>query len=182
VRTALPRIKRSTPLALPAVLCETVSMIMTHHQGWKFCFVAGLIPFSLGWYGYITGFVLSTVIFPDQPFHLLWKTTSASLAEVSQFNREVAVFLGVSTLCFWQLLIVFGTTISTVSYFGIRRGEAWAWYFLLVILLWGAGNDTLAAVYLYTNDAIVIPTPLFVDFLGLLGIYFSRNIRSSSVK
>lgn len=150
---------------------------MTHHQGWKFCFVAGLIPFSLGWYGYITGFVLSTVAHPDRPFHLLWKTMSLSLNEVHQFDHDVAVFLGVSTLCFWQLLIVFGTTISTTAYFGIRRGEVWTWYFLLCILLWGAGNDTVGAIYLYANDVIFIPTPLFVDFLGLLGVYFSRDIR-----
>jgi hypothetical protein len=155
---------------------------MTHRQGWKFCFVAGLIPFSIGWYGYITGYIMSTIMYPDDKFYLLWKTTSMSLAEVRQFNPEVAAFLGVSTLCFWQLLIVFGSTISTLAYFGIRRGERWSWYFLLIILLWGAGNDTMATFYLWSNNAIFIPTPLFVDFFGLVGLFISRDLRFSPAK
>jgi hypothetical protein len=154
---------------------------MTYRQGWKFCFAAGLIPFSIGWYGYITGFLLSTIAYPDRPFNLLWRTLSMPLSEVGQFNPEVATFIGVATLCFWQLLIVFGTTICTIAYFGIRKAQRWSWYFLLVILVWGAGNDTLATFYLVTHDAMFIPTPLFVDLLGLLGIYFSRDIRHGQV-
>ena len=94
-----------------------------------------------------------------------------------EHNHELGVFLGISALCFWQLLIVFGATISSLAYFGLRQGQRWAWYFLLAILCWGAGNDTVAAVYLYQKGVMIIPTPLFVDLLGLTGLFFSRDLR-----
>ncbi len=102
-----------------------------------------------------------------------------AMTDVYQYNKELGVFMGISALCFWQLLIVFGATLSSLAYFGLRQGQRWSWYFLLGILCWGAGNDTLASIYLYRQEVMTIPTPLFVDFLGLLGLYFSRNLRQA---
>jgi hypothetical protein len=152
---------------------------MSHKQGWRFCFVAGLIPFSVGLMGYITAFVMSILIWPEEPVRVLWKTCSFSQSSLYDFDPEAAAFLGVATLCFWQLLVVWGGMVMTLSYFAIRTGQRWAWYFILFAVLWGAGNDTIAALYLHFSRVISIPTPLFVDALGLLGLFLSRDILRS---
>ena len=149
---------------------------MSNNRGWKLCFVAGLFPFTIGIYGYMTGFLVSTVFRPEEPFLVLWKESSLSMGDLMRFNHEAGIFMGIANLCFWQMATLFGGTISTLSYFGIRRGERWTWFFRCAALLWGAGNDTCAAVYLYTNDVMVVPTPLFVDLLGLTGLYLSRDV------
>ncbi len=152
---------------------------MTHKQGWKLCFVSGFFPFTIGLSGYITAFLMSTLLHPDEKYRVLWKTTSFTLDSLTGFNHEAGVFFGVLTLTFWQLLIVFGATICSVSYFGLRSAQRWSWFFLCAALAWGAGNDTIVAIYLYMNDVMVIPTPLFVDALGFTGLFLSRDILRS---
>ena len=152
---------------------------MTHKQGWKVCYVAGLIPLTIGLYGYTTAFVLSTLIHTSDPFRVLWQTTSFSMDSLSGFDAQAGVLLGVATLCFWQLLIVFGTMVCTLSYFGVQRGQKWAWWFLLFALLWAAGHDIAAAIYLYARDVMTIPTPAVVELLGLTGLVLSRDILKS---
>jgi hypothetical protein len=149
---------------------------MSHKQGWKVCFIAGLFPLLVGLAGYLTAFVMSTLIWPEQPVRVLWKTCSFSQSSLAGFDQEAAAFLGVATLCFWQLLVVFGAMVSSLAYFGIRTGQRWTWYFLFIALLWGAGNDTIAALYLHFNEIISIPTPLFVDLFGFVGLFLSRDI------
>lgn len=152
---------------------------MTHKQGWKLCFAAGLFPFTVGLSGYATAFVKSTLLQPEEPYLVIWKITSFTLDAVMGFNHEAGVFLGVLSCTFWQLLIVFGATISTVAYFGIRTAQRWSWFFLLAAITWGAGNDTMVSIYLWQNDVMNIPTPLFVDALGFAGLFLSRDILRS---
>ena len=153
---------------------------MTHKHGWKFCFVAGLMPFTIGLYGYITAFVMSTLLKPGAPFKVLWKTTSFSLDALAGFNLEAGVFFGILNLTFWQLLIMFGATLCAIAYFGLRAGQRWAWFYLLAAFVWAAGNDSLAAVYLYIKGVMVIPTPILVDLCGLTGLFLSRDVLRST--
>jgi len=166
---------------LPKGRQEITGRIMSHKQGWKICFVAGLFPLTIGLMGYLTAFVMSIWLRPEEPVQVLWKTCSFSLKTVMEFDQEAGALFGVATLCFWQLLIVYGAMICTLSFFGLRAGQRWAWYFMCAALVWGAGNDTCAAIYLHVNDVMSIPTPFFVDGFGLAGLFFSRDIvRSGS--
>ena len=155
---------------------------MTHRQGWKLCFIAGLMPFAIGLYGYSTAFVMSTLLRPDEPFTVLWKTTSFRLDALAGFNHEAGVLFGIATLTFWQLLIMFGVTLCAIAYFGLRAGQRWAWFYLLAAFVWAAGNDSLAAAYLYIKDVMVIPTPIIVDVCGLTGLFLSRDILRPAVQ
>lgn len=151
-------------------------MAASYKKSWKFVFVAGCMPFVVGITGYATAVIRSIALFPDSPFVVLWKTSKQSFRSIEQTNAEFSSFFAAATIGFWQLLIVLGFTICCLSYFGIRTGQKWSWFACLAVLLWGAGNDTFIAVFLWQRDAMTIPTPLFVDAVGLFGLYGSRDI------
>eukprot|EP01084_Bolivina_argentea_P017217 32163_1 len=149
---------------------------MSYKEGWILCFIAGLIPFFVGIGGYLTAFILSCVINPNENFQVLWQTLSFSLNTLTAYNDDAGTFFAIASLCFWQLLIAFGALISSLSYFALRNGEKWSFYLISVALLWAAGNDTCVAIYLYNKGSMNIPTPIFVDIIGIIGLWKSRDI------
>jgi len=149
---------------------------MGYKTDWKLVFLAGIIPCCIGIGGYLTTFIGSVLLYRDDKFRVLWQTLPWSINELEEMDVAASIFFSVAAVCFWQLLIIFGILIASLSYFGIRNGLRWCWYLCLIGLVWGAGNDTAASILLYTSGAMNIPSPIFVDIFGIIGLWRCRDI------
>ncbi|WP_301149834.1 hypothetical protein [Mycobacterium simiae] len=152
------RIDSATPPSTPSV------------PGWRLNFAAGAIPLSAGLVTLVT--TRLGVAHPDAP----WPTGLSSLGFT--FNRLAGAGSGAQQ---WAELTgsvggvnvaAAAIAVSVVSWFGLRTGQRWAWWFLAFCLLWIGLHDAVAATRFFaaTGQPIVIMPYTYVAlmFAGLV--------------
>lgn len=111
--------------------------------------IAGCIPFCVG----LVYFVITVMGYQN----LEWDFAHRKIAHIGFAN-----------------LMVTGASIFSLTHFGIKTKQKWAWYLVLFALIWAGGNDTIAFLYTWINHEDFFPYPVIPTILGATGLYLSR--------
>jgi hypothetical protein len=64
-------------------------------------------------------------------------------------------------------LMLTGLTVAVLARVGLRQRQKWAWYLVLVLVVWAAGNDTVAMISGGRSPYLVPVIPLILGLTGL---------------
>jgi hypothetical protein len=149
--------------------------------GSRLVFIAGLFPLMAATYLFVT-FVWS-VSHPDNlwipsgfkvaPYTLNQVKAVPDNAVPGQTVPDFGPALGSNIVdVTWMGSVngmISGVSIVVLAIFGLRKRLKFAWYQVLFIALWGAGNDTISTIV-----SGQFPVPIFPLVLGLTGLWICR--------
>jgi len=151
-------------------------------SGWRLCAAGSAFPMLVGLMTYMLAFVGKVVLRPDSPYAFVpgkpMAFTHAELgADVS------AVFFMLNGAC-WANVHVQGLLGIVIAYFGLRRGERWAWWALLYVYAVAGGTDIAGCVHVLAGPSTInspmLVAPVLAFSLGLAGLWRSRDALASS--
>jgi hypothetical protein len=144
--------------------------------GWRLIVVGTLMPAVVGMTGYLTGFILSTLVAPERNWQALIWSYDFRFAELLTHNTDLAAAFQASMQMGWANIHSSGVLMAALGYFGIRHGQGWAWVACAYGITWAGGNDALATLKLYQQtDGGVPPLPVVAVALTFVGLWMTRG-------
>lgn len=138
--------------------------------GWRLTFLTGLLPFLVALAMYVLFFL--SLNNPSEPWRASgFATVQFSLDDIRACNEGIADLFVLSQNIQFANVMNTGFLILVISFFGLRRGERWAWWTLLIVLLWVGLNDSMALV----RDGQT-PISLIGIAVGLFGLGLARPV------
>lgn len=144
--------------------------------GWRLVLIGTLLPTVVGMAGYLTGFVLSILVAPERDWRALVWPYDFRFTELLTYNSELAAVLRASMQMGWANIHTSGVLMASLGYFGIRRGQAWAWVACAYGITWAGVNDAVATINLYqATGGGVPPVPVLSVTFTLIGLWMTRD-------
>jgi hypothetical protein len=144
--------------------------------GWKLVLAGALLPAVVGMGGWLTGFIHSIILAPEGNWHVLIWRYGFRFADVAAANPETAAVFRSSMQMGWANIHNAGLLMASLAFFGIRRGQAWAWVTCAYGMGWGGINDALATVKLFrATGGGVPPLPVLALALVFSGLWLTRD-------
>jgi hypothetical protein len=148
----------------------------TSSVGWKLVLMGALLPTIVGMGGWLTGFVYSIVLAPEGNWRVLLWQYGFRFADVASASPEVAAVFRSSMQMGWANIHNAGLLMASLAFFGIRRGQSWAWMTCAYGIAWGGINDAVATVNLYrATGGGVPPLPIVALALAFSGLWLTRD-------
>jgi hypothetical protein len=149
--------------------------VQKRQLGWKLCLVASLFPSMVGLLAYLTSFLLSIRLAPDQAWRFITIPFGFRFDDVARFDRDLAAVFRSMVHIGMTNVHNAGVLLAVLTVCGIRAGHRWAWLACLYGFAWGGINDSIAAIDLYRSSGILIPLPILSATIGLIGLWLSRD-------
>lgn len=144
--------------------------------GWKLTFAAGFIPFFAGLMLFVTGKI--GVLASDGDWPIGIGRLDFSFAEIQAVSHDSGAFLKFISDIGSVNTVMSAVAVVAVSYFALKKGERWAWWFLLACLVWVGFSDAYNTAVFYFETSPVMPLPLMPSlYVALMaaGLFRSRQ-------
>lgn len=130
--------------------------------GLRFLILAGVFPTVVGTVYFVRAF--------DELFDLYYQAFFLNILPDNQLIHLIPTHIGAVNL------MLSGTTLLTVTHFGIRQKLRWAYILNFVIYIWMGFHDLLGTLLLFKLRMMPIPTPIFPLIFGGIGFFLTYEM------
>jgi len=147
-------------------------------RGWKWTCAAGFAPLVAGLL--ILATTWWSILNSAAPWSLGISRLNFSFDQIRSVGSSAASLLEALASVGAVNITATAIAVIVVSRFALRRGEAWAWWFLFFCLVWVGFHDAWAATrfFLRTREPLLV-LPYSFCTLMLIGLYKSRSAARS---
>jgi hypothetical protein len=131
--------------------------------------LTGLFAVAVGVYFFVNFYI--GLANPSEPWRSgQFTPVSYSLDDIEACDTTVATDFVLAQHIEFTNFMNTGVVVVLITIFGLRRGQKWAWYTLLAIILWVGLNDAIAV--LRAGQPLI---PLIPEVIGLTGLFIARR-------
>ncbi|MBQ4836688.1 hypothetical protein [Pseudoalteromonas luteoviolacea] len=142
--------------------------------GWKWTMYAGLIPLMAGFFMLLTSNIsmsndmsLWTFVIHNLDF---------SFSQLAAVDPQAGPFVAFLAMLASVNIVSAAVPIILISIFALRKGQKWAWYYLLFMLVWEGFNDVYSVTLFYfETGAPMFIMPWLFCILMATGLYKTRQ-------
>ncbi|MDK1286176.1 hypothetical protein [Pseudoalteromonas umbrosa] len=142
--------------------------------GWKWTMYAGLMPLMAGLFMLLTSSLsisndMSLWTFVIHKLDFSFSQLAAVDPQAGPFVTFLAMLAGVN-------IVSAAVPIILISIFALKKGQKWAWYYLLFMLVWEGFNDVYSVTQFYFDTgAPMFVMPWLFCILMVTGLYKTRG-------
>ena len=121
-------------------------------DGWKWNFAAGFVPLLAGLLVLLTSWW--SMSHSDTPWFLGISSLNFSFDQLRATSSAAGPFVEVLGSVGGVNIVAGAVAVIVVSRFAVRRGQAWAWWFLFFCFIWVGLHDAWSATkfFLHTGN------------------------------
>ena len=151
---------------------------MTHgenNNNWKWNFAAGFVPLTAGFVTLITSMISKNN--GDSSWNLILKKLDFSYHDIVAVSENSGDFFDLVLSVSAVNIIIGSFSIIMISRYALKYQYKWAWWYMLVALVWLGIQDAYSAYIFYTKtEAPLFIMPFTFCTLMAIGLIKSREI------
>jgi hypothetical protein len=142
--------------------------------GERLILLAGLVPFFAGVSGYVLGH--ASLARSEGEWMSAVGPLGFTFAEIERASAALSAYFQLASSVGSVNVTAAAGYVWIVCWFGLRKGEKWAWYALLFSLIWVGGNDAAAAIrYTLETGIPFMLAPISFCVLMIAGLGLTRR-------
>lgn len=150
-------------------------------KSWKWNFAAGFIPFMAGWTMFITSMMSKSN--PDSTWDLVIAKLDFSYNDMINVSEDSGDFLDLISALSSVNIIIGAFSIIMISRFALKDGHKWAWWYMLVALIWLGFQDAYSVFRFFTETGVpFFIFPFMFCILMAIGLVLTRKEMFKSEK
>ena len=153
-------------------------LIMTqtgNNSNWKWNFAAGFVPLTAGFVTLITSMISKSN--GGLRWNLILKKLDFSYHDIVSVSENSGDFFDLILSVSAVNIIIGAFSIIMISRYALKYQHRWAWWYMLIALIWLGFQDAYGAYIFYNNTgAPLFIMPFTFCTLMAIGLIKSRNI------
>jgi len=123
---------------------------------WQWNFAAGFVPLFAGFFLLITSYLSESNA--QSKWNLVLGKLDFSYQNLVDVSEHSGVFVKFLASLSSVNIVIGAFSVIMISYFALRTKQKWAWWFILIALVWLGGNDAYGGYVFFKETGI----PLFI--------------------
>lgn len=141
--------------------------------GWKWTMFAGFIPLTAGLLMFLTSKV--SIANAEANWTFWVHNLNFSFADISAVDPQVGPFVSLLGDLAGVNIVSAAVAVILISFYALRYGQKWAWWYLLFSLIWVGFNDAYSVtVFFLETGAPMLFMPWSFCILMTIGLLKTR--------